>query len=82
MKALVLGARVKVAVDVERKPVHAVGLVTRLLSRGPGAWVTLDKRCGNIDAHPFAETDPRGRDVLAFAEDCEAVEPAKSKGGA
>lgn len=53
--------------------VNALGTVCRLRRGDYAAWVMLDARSDVPGVHPFPESDPRGRNVLALPEDCEAV---------
>lgn len=51
----------------------ALGTVARCRMGDPGAWVALDERSAVPGVHPFPADDSRGRHVLAYPEDCEAL---------
>ena len=60
--------------------INALGTVSRIRIRDGGAWVTLDERNQNASVHPFDASDPRGRNVLAYAGDCEAATEGRAAG--
>jgi len=71
MRALKNGQRVVVQHNVDGVAINAEGIVTRLCISHGAAWVALDRRCTNRDAHPFPDGDSRAKHVKVYPEDCE-----------
>jgi hypothetical protein len=71
VKSFRLGQRVAVLRNSEGVELGgAVGRVTRLRMGDDLAWVELVNRHTAPGAHPFAEDDPRCKQVCAAPEDC------------
>lgn len=74
VRRFILGTRVRVLRTIHGTELGAGGVGTVVAKRWQdnAAWIRLDTRHENAEAHPHASTDTEhATDVLAFVDDCE-----------